>query len=66
MTGTTDPDDDGDRATTNIVLVVGFIALVGGGIWLANAMVDARRADDCMAAGRRNCSPVEVPVNDRR
>lgn len=67
MSGTTDPDDDQEnRAATNIALVVVFAALVGGGIWLANAMVDARKADDCMAAGRRNCSPIEAPVNDRR
>jgi hypothetical protein len=56
-----DNDDEGDRTLANIVLVVGFVALVGGGIWLANAMVDARKADDCLSSGRRNCSPIEVP-----
>ena len=57
-----DPDDDeGDRTLANIVLLVGFVALVGGGIWLANAMVDWRKADECVASGRRNCLQVEVP-----
>jgi hypothetical protein len=57
-----DPDDDeGDRTLANIVLVVGFVALVGGGIWLANAMIDARKADECIASGRRNCNPIEAP-----
>jgi hypothetical protein len=61
---TRDPDDEeeGDRTTTNIVLVVGFVLLVGGGIWLANAMIDARKADECLSSGRRNCNPIEVPA----
>ena len=54
-------DEEGDRTTTNIILVVGFVLLVGGGIWLANAMIDARKADECMSSGRRNCNPIEVP-----
>jgi hypothetical protein len=57
-----DPDDDeGDRTTANIVLLVGFVVLVGGGIWLANAMIDARKADECLSAGRRNCNPIDLP-----
>src|SRR4029077_16109095 len=64
---TREPDDDeeGDRTTTNIILVVGFVLLVGGGIWLANAMLDARQADECMSSGRRNCNPIEVPARGR-
>jgi hypothetical protein len=42
------------------VLLVGFVVLVGGGIWLANAMLDARKADECMSSGRRNCAPIET------
>ena len=59
---TRDPDDEeGDRTPANIIMVVGFVLLVGGGIWLANAMIDARKADECISSGRRNCSPVESP-----
>ena len=54
-------DEEGDRTTTNIILVVGFVLLVGGGIWLANAMIDARKADECISSGRRNCNPIEAP-----
>jgi hypothetical protein len=62
MSGTRDPDDDeSDRTMVNIVLAVGFVVLVGGGIWLANAMVDAKKADDCLSSGRRNCNPIDVP-----
>ena len=63
MSSTKDPDDEeeGDRRLANIVLAVGFVVLVGAGIWLANAMVTAKKADDCLASGRRNCFPIEVP-----
>jgi len=36
--------------------------LVAGGFWLANAMVDARKADECISSGRRNCIPLDVPA----
>ena len=49
-----------DRRAANIFLLVAGLVLVGVGIWLANAMVDARRADECMSSGRRNCAPIEV------
>ena len=63
MSSARDPDEeeDGDRRLANIVLAVGFVLLVGGGIWLANAMIDARKADECMSSGRRNCNPIAVP-----
>ena len=54
-------DDDRDRTVTNIVLLVFFVAVVGIGVWLANAMLDARRADECITQGRRNCTPIEAP-----
>jgi len=55
-------DEEADRRLTNIVLVVGFVVMVGGGIWLANAMIDARKADECISSGRRNCNPIEAPA----
>jgi len=57
-----DPDDEDDRKLANIVLVIGFVVLVAGGFWLANAMVDARKADECISSGRRNCIPLDVPA----
>ncbi len=56
-----DDDEEGDRTTANIILAVGFVVLVGGGLWLASAMVDARKADDCISSGRRNCMPIDTP-----
>jgi hypothetical protein len=51
-----------DRRVANLFLLVAGAVLVAIGVWLANAMVDARRADECMSSGRRNCSPIEVPA----
>jgi len=50
-----------DRRAANIFLLVAAATLVGIGVWLANSMIDARRADECMSSGRRNCAPIEVP-----
>lgn len=55
-------DEESDRRLANIVLAVGFVVLVGGGIWLANAMIDARKADECISSGRRNCVPIDAPA----
>jgi len=57
-----DEETGADRRTANIILLVGAVALIGGGIWLVNALLDARRADDCMSSGRRNCNPIEAPA----
>ena len=54
-------EEDRERRTTNIVLLLIFAAVVGIGIWLANAMLDARRADECITQGRRNCAPIDTP-----
>jgi len=58
----TPEDDERERKVTNIVLLVFFVVVVGAGVWLANALVDQRRIDDCLAQGRRNCTPIDVPA----
>ena len=63
MSSTEDPEDEErDRRLANIVLLVAAVLLVGGGIWLANALIEARKADECMSSGRRNCNPIEAPL----
>jgi hypothetical protein len=49
-----------ERMVTNVVLLLIFVALVGIGVWISNGMIDARRADECISAGRRNCNPIEI------
>jgi hypothetical protein len=53
--------EDRERNITNVVLLLIFVGLVGIGVWISNGMLDARRADECITAGRRNCAPIEVP-----
>jgi len=55
-------ESDAERRRANLVLLVGAVVLVGGGIWLVNALLDARQAEECMESGRRNCTPIEVPA----
>jgi len=54
-------ESESDRRFFNIFMLVFFLVIAGIGIWLANALIDARKADDCLAQGRRNCAPIEVP-----
>lgn len=53
--------EERDRRAANIFLLVAAVVVVGAGIWLSNALFEARKADECLAAGRRNCAPIEVP-----
>ena len=54
--------EERDRRAANIFLLVGAAIFIGIGVWLANAMIDARKADECLSSGRRNCAPIEVPA----
>jgi len=55
-------DDARDRRAANIFLLVAALIVIGAGVWLVDALLAARKADECMSAGRRNCSPIETPV----
>jgi hypothetical protein len=51
-----------DRRNANIVLLLFFVVLIGGGVWLVNALLEQRAMDNCLAQGRRNCAPVAAPA----
>lgn len=59
-----EPETESERRTTNIVLLVAGILIVGGGIWLVNALVDARKSEECFESGRRNCAPITLPARN--
>lgn len=65
MTDPDDPEDDGRRRGENIALAIGFVLLVGAGIWLLATMADIRKTQDCTAQGRRNCGTIEMPDRAR-
>ncbi|MFL6800134.1 MAG: hypothetical protein ACJ8F3_22330 [Xanthobacteraceae bacterium] len=50
-----------ERRIANLVLLGFVLAIVLGGLWLANAMVEHRAMDNCLAQGGHNCLPVETP-----
>jgi hypothetical protein len=59
------PQDEGNRAVENAVLVGFLVVLVAAGIWLLGTMTDIRKVQDCAAQGRRNCATIEVPDRAR-
>jgi hypothetical protein len=59
------PEDQGNRAVENTVMVGFLVVLVAAGIWLLGTMADIRKVQDCAAQGRRNCATIEVPDRAR-
>ena len=59
------PEDKGNRTIENAVLLGFFAVLVASGIWLLGTMADIRKAQDCAAQGRRNCTVIDVPDRTR-
>jgi hypothetical protein len=58
------PETDAERRNTNLILLAIIIVIIGGALWLGDALLDARRADECM--GRSNCEPISVPTQPQR
>jgi hypothetical protein len=57
-----EPEDNGSHRTlANLVGLVLVVGLIATGIWLAHAIADMRRGEDCVFSGRRNCMPIEIP-----
>jgi hypothetical protein len=54
------PESESERRTTNLLLLGIVAAVVACALWLGNAMLDARKADECM--GRSNCAPIANPL----
>jgi flagellar biogenesis protein FliO len=58
-----EPETEAERRRANMILLGAAIALVILGVWLVNALVDARKSEECFESGRRNCNPVDVDRN---
>ena len=56
------PQDEGNRAIENAVMLAFFAVVLASGIWLLATMADVRKVQDCAAQGRRNCGSIEVPA----
>ncbi len=55
------PEDYRNRMIVNVAAFLFVIALIGGGIWIADTMARMRKDQDCVLSGRRGCTPVEAP-----
>jgi hypothetical protein len=60
--GRGEPESDSERRWTNIVIIGFLVFVIGAGLWLIDALLAAREADECMSSGRRNCSLIEIPA----
>ena len=58
-------EDERDHRAANIFLLVAAALFIGAGIWLVDALLAARKADEC-TSGSRNCArPVQVQPPQR-
>ncbi len=50
-----------DHSSTRqiVAIVIVLVALIGGGLWLTQALRGAATIQDCVSAGRTNCVPVQ-------
>ncbi len=55
-------DDYRHRMITNAAALLFTVVLAGAGAWLAITIGDMRKNQDCFLSGRRNCTPIDVPV----
>jgi hypothetical protein len=57
-----EPDDYRHRMLVNAAGFVVAAGLIAAGVWLASAMADLRRKQDCVLMGRTSCLPAEALV----
>jgi hypothetical protein len=58
---TSEPDDYRHRMRINIAAGLFTVTLIGFGVWLAIAIADLRRTQDCILYGRRDCAVLPQP-----
>ena len=56
-----EPDNYRQRMINNGLALAFCVVLVVIGVWLATAIAEMRRNQDCVLSGRRNCANVVVP-----
>jgi hypothetical protein len=56
-----EPDNYRQRMINNGLAFAFVLLLVAAGVWLADAIAEMRRNQDCVLSGRRNCAHVNVP-----
>lgn len=62
---TDEADDYRHRMMTNIAGIAVVALLIVIGIWIADTMASMRKNQDCVLSGRRGCTPVDAPLQQR-
>jgi hypothetical protein len=57
------PDDEDARQRANLIMLLAALILVVGGVWLLIKFRESSQTLDCIAAGHRNCVPIEIPAS---
>lgn len=52
-------DDDPGRVRQLVAAVVVLAVLIAAGLWLSGVLRGTSQIQDCVAAGRSNCAPVQ-------
>jgi hypothetical protein len=56
------PETASERRLVNLLIIGIILVIFAAAFWLGDALLGARRMDDCIASGRRNCAPITVPA----
>jgi hypothetical protein len=62
---TSEHDDFSHRMKMNALAGAVLLILIGGGLWIVDAMTEMRKNQDCALSGRRNCTTIAAPINTR-
>jgi hypothetical protein len=54
-------DDYRHRMLMNVLGFLTCVVLVAAGVWIANAIAELRRHQDCVFSGRHDCAHIDVP-----
>ncbi len=49
------------RMLMNVIALAVVTFLISAGVWLADAITDMEKDQDCVMQGRVNCAPIELP-----
>ncbi|HEX3885162.1 MAG TPA: hypothetical protein VHW66_21080 [Stellaceae bacterium] len=56
------PEHDSRRGALIGLAVIALLVIVG--YWLVNSLREEGKREDCMASGRTNCVPLDIPRKD--
>lgn len=56
------PEHDSRRGALIGLLVIAVLVVIS--YWLVNSLREEGKREDCLASGRTNCAPIDVPRKD--